>query len=80
MVLESLFCFSLALLKRSKVTNHPEDAIFAAKCLHYIRDQPCQAFGIPRHDVTTLLVDALAFQVKLETGNVEQTTGEMADL
>ena len=80
MVLDALFCLASALLERSKVTNQPEDAIFAAKYLRHLRDHPHQAFRTPRHHVTTLLVDALAFQVEFETGNVRQSLGEMADL
>jgi len=58
----------------------PGDAIYAAEYLRRLRDQPHQAFEVPRHQVTTFLVDALAFQVELETGNVMQNIGEMAVL
>ncbi|KAI9441130.1 CHAT domain-containing protein [Lactarius psammicola] len=80
MVLTALFHLAFALLKRSKVSNQPEDAICAAKYLRHLRDQPHPPFSIPRHQVTTTLVDALAFQVKLEAGNVMQNIEEMAVL
>ncbi|KAI9458193.1 CHAT domain-containing protein [Lactarius psammicola] len=79
-ILRALFFLAFALLKRSKVSNQPEDAIYAAKYLRHLRDQPHQAFGLPRHRVAKLLVDALAFQVESKTGNVMQNIGEMAVL
>jgi CHAT domain-containing protein len=75
-----LFFFAFALLKRSTVSNQPEDAICAAKLLRHIRDQPHQVFGLPCHRVTKLLVDALAFQVEPKAGNAVQIIGEMAVL
>ncbi|KAH9000388.1 hypothetical protein EDB92DRAFT_1831008, partial [Lactarius akahatsu] len=79
-VLRGLFFLAFALLKRSKASNQPEDAIYAAKYLRHLRDQPHRASRFPRHWVTKLLVDALAFQVESETGNVMQNVGEMAIL
>ena len=62
------------------MSNQPEDAIYAAKYLRHLRDQPHQAFGFPRHRVAKLLLDALAFQVESKAGNVMQNVGEMAVL
>jgi CHAT domain-containing protein/tetratricopeptide (TPR) repeat protein len=79
-ILQSLFFLSFALFKRSEFSNQPAHAIYAAKYLRHLRDQPHQAFGFPRHRVTKLLVDALAFQVASKAGNVTQNIGEMAAL
>ncbi|KAH9040402.1 CHAT domain-containing protein [Lactarius pseudohatsudake] len=79
-VLRALFFLAFALLKRSKASNQPEDAIYAVKYLRHLRDQLHRAFRFPRHWVTKLLVDALAFQVESKAGNVMQNVGEMAIL
>jgi len=62
------------------VSKQPEDAIYVAKYLRHLRDQPHAAFGVPHDKVTALLVDVLAFQVKLEANNVEQNLGNLAVL
>ncbi|KAH8995801.1 CHAT domain-containing protein [Lactarius hatsudake] len=79
-ILEALFFLAFALLRRSEVSKQPEDAIYAAKYLRHLRDQPHQAFGISRDEVTTFLVRALVVQVMFETGNVMQSIGEMGVL
>jgi hypothetical protein len=76
----TLFLLASMLVKRSVVFRLPEDAIYAAKYVRHIRDQPHQAFGTMRHRVTGVLVDALTFQVASKAGNVMQNLGEMADL
>jgi CHAT domain-containing protein len=80
LALQALFLLSLGLIMRSSLSMQPQDAIDASKYLRLLRDQPQQAFGFPRHQVTTLLMDALAFKVELEAGNVMQNIGEMAVL
>ena len=80
MILETFFLLTSALFKRSEVYRQPKDAIYAAKYLRHLRDQPLAAFGFPRHAVTTLLVDVLAFQVELEASNVMQNIEDMAVL
>jgi CHAT domain-containing protein/tetratricopeptide (TPR) repeat protein len=79
-ILQTLSFLALALVKRSRVNKLPEDAIQAATYLRILRDQPHQAFGIPRPKVTGVLIDALAFQVELKSGNVMANLAEMADL
>jgi CHAT domain-containing protein len=79
-ILHTLSFLALALVKRSRMNKLPEDAIHAATYLRILRDQPHQTFGIPRHKVTGLLIDSLAFQVELESGNVMVNLAEMADL
>ncbi|KAH9037576.1 CHAT domain-containing protein [Lactarius hengduanensis] len=76
----SLFTLALALVKRSKASNQPEDAIYAAKYLRYLRDQPHGMSGFPRQAFTAPLVDALANQVELEARNVMECIEEMAVL
>ena len=75
--LDSLLFLADALFMRSKISNQPEDAIYAAKYLSYLRDQPYVPY---HHMVTTMLVNALDFQVGLDAGDVMQNIREMAVL
>ena len=77
MILEALFLLALALVKRLVVSKLPEDVICAAQYVRHLRDQP---FGFPRHAITTMLMDVLASQVELETGDVVEDIDEMAVL
>ncbi|KAH9170782.1 CHAT domain-containing protein [Lactarius sanguifluus] len=77
-ILETFFVLALALVNRSKVFGQYKDAIYAARYLRYLRDQP--QFGSRRHEVTASLVRALAYQVDLEARNVMQCIEEMAVL
>ena len=79
-ILQALFLLALALIKRSRVYGLPGDAIYAANYLRHLRNQPHQAFGIPRNKVTVLLVEALAIQVEWGARNEMQNIGEMAAL
>ena len=79
-ILQTLCCLAVALFKRSRVNKLPEGAIHAATYFRHIREQPHQMFMIPRHHVTSWLIDALACQVELESGNVMANLAEMADL
>ncbi|KAI9433869.1 hypothetical protein H4582DRAFT_2081560 [Lactarius indigo] len=80
MILHTLWLLASALFKRSIVSGQPKDAILAANYLRYILDQPCDAFGVPRHLVTTMLMDALASQAESKAGNVMQNIREMTTL
>ena len=80
LILNALFYLARALLLRSEVTKQPEDIISATKFLFHLRDQPHEIPIIPRHQVTDLLVQTLALQVKLETRNVMQNIGDIAIL
>src|SRR6266702_800621 len=80
MILHILFSLARVLFQRSEVANQPEDAIYAVKYLRQLRDQPHAAFGVPRYEVTALLVDVLAFQAGLEASDVVQCIEEMAVL
>ncbi|KAI9457828.1 CHAT domain-containing protein [Lactarius psammicola] len=55
-------------------------AIYAAKYLRHLRDQPHETFGLSRDRVTLLLVNVLALQVMYEARNLTQNIGEMAVL
>lgn len=79
-IFQALFLLALALHKRSRVYELPEDAVYAVKYLRHLRVQPHQAFGYPCQQVTGLLVDALAIQVESKAGNVIEIIGEMAVL
>ena len=82
-ILQALFLIALALVKRSRVyrqPGQPGDAIHAAIYLRHLRGQPHQAFGIERHKVTGLLVDALAIQAERGARNVVQNIEEMTGL
>ncbi|KAI9429151.1 hypothetical protein BJY52DRAFT_1200656, partial [Lactarius psammicola] len=80
LILTALFYLAFALVQRSRVSNQPEDAIYAAKYLRHLRHQPHPPLSVPRCQVTTILVHALALQVELEAGNVTQDIDEMAVL
>ncbi|KAH9030402.1 CHAT domain-containing protein [Lactarius pseudohatsudake] len=76
----ALFVLARALVKRSTASNQLEDAIYAAKYLRYLRDQPHGVSGFPPQAVTASLVDALACHVELGALNVIQCVEEMAVL
>ena len=80
MILEALFLLSLSLVKRLMASKLPEDSIYAAKYIRYLRDQPHSAFRFPRHEVTTMLVDVLAIQLQLGASSTVHTIEEMAVL
>ena len=80
MILGAFFFLALSLLRRSKLSNQPKDVIYAVKYFFHLRDQHHEIPRIPRHKVTTLLVEALALNVELEVGNVMQNIREMAVL
>ncbi|KAH9010763.1 hypothetical protein EDB85DRAFT_2160829 [Lactarius pseudohatsudake] len=79
-ILTALFLLALAFVKRLSESQQPEDAIYAAKYLRHLRDQPQAAFACPRHAVATLLLYVLEFQVESEASNVVQNIEEMATL
>ena len=78
MILHALSPLADALLRRSKLSNQPEDAIYAVKYLFYLRVQPQE--HVRRHQVTTLLVKALYLQAELGAGNEVSDVLDMAVL
>ena len=79
-IFDTLFHLARALHLRSEVSKQPEDVITATKFLFHLREQPHEIPIAPRHQVTHLLVEALALQVELEAGNVVQNIREIAVL
>jgi hypothetical protein len=79
-ILRALLSLAIALLERSKVSKQPKDAIYATEYLFFLRDQSHAIPRTTRHQVTDFLIEALAFQVELEAGNVMQIIREMARL
>ncbi|KAH9170793.1 CHAT domain-containing protein [Lactarius sanguifluus] len=80
LILTAFFALARALVQRSKASSQPEDAIYAAKYLRHLRDQPHAVPGLPRQAVTTSLVDALAYQIEFGAYNLMQCIEEMAVL
>jgi tetratricopeptide (TPR) repeat protein len=80
LILYVLFNLANALAYLSQVTKQPGDVISASKFLLHLRDQPHKIPHVPRHIVTALLVETLAFRVKLEAGNLMQNIREIAIL
>jgi tetratricopeptide (TPR) repeat protein len=79
-ILRAFFCLAYALFERSNMSGQPEDAICATKYLFHLREQPHEIPWVARHRATTLLVDALALQVRLEAGNVMENIRQLAVL
>ncbi|KAF8264264.1 CHAT domain-containing protein [Lactarius quietus] len=79
-IFQALFFLAFALVKRSSVYELPGDAIYAANYLRRLRDEPHQEFGLSPHQVTGLLVNALAIQVGSGARNVIENIVEMAVL
>jgi hypothetical protein len=80
MIINALLFLAGALLMRSKKFKQPEDAIYATKYLRHLRNQPHQVFCVPRHEVTVMLVDALASQAISEAGNARYHIMEISAL
>jgi hypothetical protein len=77
---EVLISLSLALLCRSKVSKEPDDAFYAAKFLRHLRGPTHAPSGFLRHEITSFLVDTVAFQMELGASDVVQSLEEMAVL
>ncbi|KAH9052214.1 hypothetical protein EDB87DRAFT_1581906 [Lactarius vividus] len=76
----TFFALALALVRRSEASSQPEDAIYAAKYLRHLRDQPYTVPRFLRQAVAACLVDALACQVEFGANNLMQCIEEMAVL
>jgi len=70
----------LVLLERSNRFKRPEDNRYSIEYLRYLRGLPPDSFDVPRNDVTTLLIRALATQVELEAGDGTRNIEEMVVL
>jgi hypothetical protein len=69
-----------ALLRRSRDFYQPEDVDDCIKYLHYLRGQVVESFAVERSGITSLLVQALAVQVRFRSGGTMQDFEEMAIL
>ncbi|KAH9977053.1 CHAT domain-containing protein [Lactifluus volemus] len=65
------------LFRRSIKLEQPDDIKYSIEYVRYLRDERLQRFGIPCDVVTSLLVSALAFRVKLKSGDVMKDFEEM---
>ena len=80
MILDVLYHLALLLLMRSRMTQEPEDAIYAAKYFRDLRDQAHPPITVQRQQVTARLVETLAFHIKLKASGVVRTLKEMTAL
>lgn len=80
MIFRTLFLLASVLFHRSMVSKLPENVIYAAKYLRYLRDQPHASFACRRHVVTKTLMASLALQVELKAGDVLEIIEETATL
>ncbi|KAH9057711.1 CHAT domain-containing protein [Lactarius vividus] len=78
--LQAQFFLASALFKRLELSKQSQDALLATGFLRHLLDQPLQTFGFPRHQVITMLLNVLSFQVELEASNAGQNIEEMAVL
>ena len=69
-----------ALLRRSKELGQPEDVESTIKHLRHLLKQPLEDFSVPRHAVTTSLIEMLAARVKGEKGNAVDDMDEIMGL
>ncbi|KAH9171556.1 CHAT domain-containing protein [Lactarius sanguifluus] len=76
-VVQLLFDLASALLDRSEDFDQPGDVKYSIEYLRYLQGLPLESFDIPRHDVMKTLVQALAAQVELKTGDGTRNIEEM---
>lgn len=79
-IVEVLLRLASGLIRRSTSLNQLDDANSSVECLLHVRRLPLGSLHVPRHVVTTLLVQALAAQVELEVGDETPNTREMVVL
>ena len=78
-VIDALSCLAIALL-RSREVKQLGDMKHAIGFLRYLRDQSLETSNLSRNQIKSVLVKALADQVKLESLDPMQGIGEMATL
>ena len=79
-IVEVLYRLALSLLLRSMVFKEPEDAIYTAKYFRHLRDSAYTPFAVQRQQITSHLVETLAFQLDLKASDVVPTLEEMTAL
>ena len=76
----ALSLLALSLFMRSIVSNEPEDAIYTAKYLRFLRDSAYTPFADHRQTFTMFLMASLSLQMVLKASDVVQTLEEMTTL
>src|SRR6266702_4174043 len=79
-VVQLLFDLASALLDRSEDFDQPEDVKYSIEYLRYLRGLTLESFDVPRNDVITRLIQALAAQVKLGAGDGTRNIEDMVVL
>ena len=81
-IVRLLFDIACALLQRTAKFGHwqPHDIKYSIEYLRYLRGLPLNSFHVPRSDVTTSLIAALANQVLSDAEDGTQRIKEMVDL
>jgi tetratricopeptide (TPR) repeat protein len=68
-VVRLLVRIACALLARSQKFKQPHDINYSIEYLRYLRGLSLESFDVPRNDITTFLIRALAIQVESEAGD-----------
>ncbi|KAI9434539.1 hypothetical protein F5148DRAFT_1380447 [Russula earlei] len=76
-IVDLFVLLTLSLYLRSYESRQPEDVKWCIRCLRYLHNQP---FYLPPNDIAKFLVDMLALQIKLESGDMVWNIDEMATL
>jgi hypothetical protein len=79
-LITTFYHLTSAYLRRSLDTPWPDDIEYCVRHLRYLRGQSLKAFGVPRDEVTTLLVQALTSQLHSKFGNATQGIEEVSAL
>jgi CHAT domain-containing protein/tetratricopeptide (TPR) repeat protein len=79
-VVQVLFFLARALLERSQEFEQLEGVKYSIEYLRYLRGLPLDSFDVSGNDVTTLLIQALTTQVKLDIGDGTRNIKEMVVL
>jgi CHAT domain-containing protein len=81
-VFQLLFCLAHALLVCARKFNQLEGVKYSIEYLRYLRSlrSSLDSFAIPRHIVTSFLIQALSMQVEFEAGSATRNTKEMVAL
>ncbi|KAI0255285.1 CHAT domain-containing protein [Lactifluus subvellereus] len=69
-IVQLLFSLTDALVHRARQFKRPEDVHCCIAYLRYLRRQPLKVYGVPRSRVLSLLVEALAVHVQMESDGV----------
>ena len=64
-VVQLLFRLALALLDRSEMFERPEDVKYSVEYLQYLHGLPLDSSDLPRNDLTTSLIQALALAARV---------------